>query len=408
MTATTKKVWLGRLQRKSNLLLCLNLPSVFLLGLGICLFQFPVSAQTATTGATLSFPLKYVEMGASSLSSIIIPGKQEVKFRKEPDFGKDKVLRRALKIGSGKDDYIGFAVNLTSRTLYLDLNQNLDLTDDPQGIHKGQGGGGMALFRNVRLNLHKNGVDRSYLLDPFYFYGRDSCYIAIRSSYRGEIELTGRKWKLAVQDNLDGDINPQDRFSITPVAGNAEANRDLPAYSAMPAAKSLFLGGHQYQLSFVFGTGPESSPLTANFKEITSDLGELVLDGQFIRRLVLEGAALVILDPPTRPIRLPVDKYRIQAIYLQSAPGKPMISGNASTIPQFSVITGTPYHLKIGWPLESSVKAAASGNKLQLSYFLKGAGGEQYSLSDSNRSRPPRFAIYKGNRQLAAGNFEFG
>ena len=64
-----------------------------------------------------------------------------MKFRKEPDFGKDKVVRSALRIGPGKNDFMGFAVNLTRRSLYLDLNQNLDLTDDPDGIRREREGG---------------------------------------------------------------------------------------------------------------------------------------------------------------------------------------------------------------------------------------------------------------------------
>jgi hypothetical protein len=103
------------------------------LGLGALFFHPPLRAQTATAGATLSFPLTFTEKG-SSLSTVINLGGQEVKFRKEPDFGKDRIVRRALKVGPDKDDFIGIAADLTTHTLYLDLNQNLDLTDDPQGV----------------------------------------------------------------------------------------------------------------------------------------------------------------------------------------------------------------------------------------------------------------------------------
>jgi hypothetical protein len=372
--------------------------------LGVCLWGLPLLAQTATTGASHSFLLHYAEKNVS-LSSVINAGKQEVKFRKEPAFGKDQVLRRALQIGPNKNDFIGFAVDLTRRTLYLDLNQNLDLTDDPDGVYQGQGGRAYASFANVRLNLRKNGVVRSYLLDPFYFYGRgDAGYIAVKSSYQGEIELYGQKYWVEVQDNLDGVVNRQDQFSI---AVSAEAGR--AGYRPMPVATKLFLSGHQYQLNFTFEAGPGVSPLIANVTEISSPLGELVIDGQFIRRLVLEGdAGLAILDSPTQPIFLPVGKYFVQAVYLQSALSKPALTSNVSRMPQFSVTAGTPYHLRVGGPLESSVTATASGNFLKLSYVLKGVGDEQYSVSNQNSGKPPGIAIYQGDRQLAAGNFQFG
>ncbi len=381
-------------------------PHFFRLLLCLCVFGLPAAAQTESTGTTLSFPLKF-QQSSPSISSPIELGRQEVKFRKEPDFGKDKVLRRPLKIGAGENDYIGLAVNVTRRTLYLDLNQNLDLTDDPGGVYQGEGQGGFLHFVGVQLKLRQNGAARSYWLD-FYFYGRDSGHAEIRSSYLGEIELYGSRWQLEVQDNLDGQINQMDWFSVTPTGSGTEENRRPLGYGPIPAADKLFLGGHLYQLRFVFGPGAGSSPLTANLAEIHPELGELILEGKLIQRLILRGRALVVLDQPAQHTFLPVDSYRVQAVYLQSAPGQLRLSGNTSQIPPISIGAGTPHHLKLGWPLESSVKAAANGNMLRLDFYLRGAGGEQYALSNRNPSRAPRFAIYKGDRQLAAGNFEFG
>jgi hypothetical protein len=403
MALTTLKDGLSH-QRKSALTILL------LLGLGALFFHPPLRAQTATTGATLSFPLTFTEKG-SSLSTVINLGGQEVKFRKEPDFGKDRILRRALKVGPDKDDFIGIAADLTTRTLYLDLNQNLDLTDDPQGVYQGDKSSSsvLTLFRNVRLDLHKNGVDRSYLLDPFHFYGGGADYLAISSAYQGEIELDGRKWRLEVQDNLDGEINRRDRFSITRAASSHQAGGGAPTYSGMPVPISLFVDGHEYRLSFAFGTGPDVPPMTADLTEIRPPLGELVLDGRFIRRLVLEGAGLVVLDSPTRSVLLPVDRYRVRSVYIQPAPGRPVLAASDSAqIAGLSVTPGAPCHLKVGGPLESIVTTTARGNVLQLDYVLKGVGGEQYSLGNTDRVNPPKFAIYQGNHQLASGSFSFG
>ncbi len=370
------------------------------------LWGLPALARTEDTGASFSFPLKY-QSTSSYLSSNFGIGKQEVKFRKEPDFGKDKVLRLALKTGSGKNDYVGFAVNITRKSLYLDLNQNLDLTDDPSGVYRAEARSPFPMFRNVQLKLDKNGTWRAYSLD-FYFGGRDSGWVTVRSSYQGEIELYGQRWRLEVQDNLDGEIAPPDRVSITPAAGDGGESRTLTGYEPIPAAPKLFLGGHLYRIGYAFGTEAEGRLMTASFTEINSDLGELILEGQHVRRLVLEGGALVVLDQPPRSMLLPVDKYRIQAVYLQLAPREPTLFGSAGGISQLSVRTGAPCRLKLGGPLESTVIAGAAGDMLQLSYFLKGSGGEQYSLNNANRGRPPRFAIYKGDRQLVAGNFQFG
>lgn len=392
--------------------LCSHIPvclPALLLGLGVCLFPLPVQAQTAAGGATLSFPLKYVEKGGRLLSSVD-PGKQEVRFRKEPDFGKDKVLRRALIVGPEQNDFVGFAVDLTKRSLYVDLNQNLDLTDDPQGVFKAISTGDLVYFREVPLKLTRNGINRSYLLDPFYFYnGGTASYIGIRSYYAADVELNGQKYRLEVQDNLDGDLDRQDRFLIAPLTGNDEADKVATTYGAMPVPQDLYLGGRRYQVRFSFGAGAEAAPLTADFTETTAPLGDLALEGQFVRRLVLEGdAGLAVIDFPAQAISLPADKYRVQGIYLQSGPGKPTLSGDASQIPQFSVVAGTPSRLKAGGPLESSVTASSSGKMLDLNYILKGAGGEKYSVVNPDRSKPPKYFIYQGNRLMGTGGFEFG
>jgi hypothetical protein len=117
----------------------------------------------------------------------------------------------------------------------------------------------------------------------------------------------------------------------------------------------------------------------------------------------------VILDAaaPGRNL-LPVGRYRVQEIYLHSGPGGSRLFGNVNDFPPVEVAAGAAQHLKIGGPLQSGVQALARGNMLQLDYLMKGAGGEAYTLVNTARSKPPRFAIYKGERQLASGSFEFG
>lgn len=380
---------------------------LWLLVPSLCLLCAPACAQTAAAGTPLSFPLRFVEK-SSSLSLSAEPGKQEVKFVKEPDFGKDKILRNAFQVGPGKGDFLGFAVDFTRRTLYLDLNQNLDLTDDPQGVFQGEKSASpdTASFKNVRIRVQKNGIDRVYLLGSFYYFSDNSGYADIKSSYIGEVELYGRKWRLEVMDNLDGKIDDQDQFTIVLAAGGDDA-KTPPPYAGMKVPQNLFLDSHQYELKFAYDPAPDTSPLTVHITEISAPVGNLILDGQFIRRLVLKGKGLVILDSPAQANTVPVDKYQIQSVYLQAA-GDPMLSTNASAIPSFSITAGAPVPLKIGGPVTSSVKAVSRGSTLQLNYLLKGAGGELYTAVKPDPKKPPKVVIYQGDRQLGTGNFEFG
>ena len=75
--------------------------------LPLILLSLPAPGRTDTKSATLTFQLS----GAQSDTALtLVPGKQEVKFRKEPTFGNGKVLRRCLTVGPGKNDFVGYAV----------------------------------------------------------------------------------------------------------------------------------------------------------------------------------------------------------------------------------------------------------------------------------------------------------
>lgn len=371
-------------------------PALIALGIFFCL---TARATAADSGATFSFPLKYSETGFTQFINFQDGGKQEFKFRKEPKFGKDRILRHALKVGPKREDYMGFAVNLTSRTLYIDLNRNLDLTDDLRGVVKGTGNSNNAIFINLRLNLSKDGVDRQYLMDLFC-YGQSPSYMMIKSTYRGDIELYGQKWQVELRDNLDGVIDRQDQISISP----QDSEKPLGFRSMQPADR-IFMGGRLYQVAYRFGAG---SVLTADFRETGCTLGQLALEGQHIQRMILEGTALAILDSPGTQIPLPAGSYRIRDVLLQTNPYRGNLTGNLSKLPEIRIAAGTPYHMKLGGPLQNTVAVEAHGSFLQLDYRLAGAGGESYSVNAPDRNKPPRFAIHKGDRLVAAGNFQFG
>ncbi len=65
-----------------------------------------------------------------------------------------------------------------------------------------------------------------------------------------------------------------------------------------------------------------------------------------------------------------------------------------------------PAVLKVGAPLKQSVRAQRRKNLLFLNYELLGVGGHNYV--QAQRGTPPQFAIYRGDKKIASGKFEFG
>ncbi len=56
--------------------------------------------------------------------------------------------------------------------------------------------------------------------------------------------------------------------------------------------------------------------------------------------------------------------------------------------------------------MRNIVQVKRSGGCLILDYKLLGRGGESYYCSEEHRS--PGFVVYKGQSQIASGQFEYG
>ena len=77
------------------------------------------------------------------------------------------------------------------------------------------------------------------------------------------------------------------------------------------------------------------------------------------------------------------------------------MSGN-----NFTIDPNSTTELKMGAPLTQTITVNRTGKILRLGYGLHGIGGEEYTSSD--RSNPPKFAVYKGDKKVGGDKFEFG
>jgi hypothetical protein len=107
---------------------------------------------------------------------------------------------------------------------------------------------------------------------------------------------------------------------------------------------------------------------------------------------------------PEETIELPPGEYRVQQVRLEG--GYTCNNMGVSGYDWVTVAADKPATLKVGAPLIPTVKVQREGRILRLSYELRGVGGEIYT--GGNRSKPPTFAVYKGQTQIASGQFEFG
>lgn len=103
---------------------------------------------------------------------------------------------------------------------------------------------------------------------------------------------------------------------------------------------------------------------------------------------------------PEETVELPPGEYRLRQVRLEGG----YTSGGR--VDWVTVAVDKPATLKVGAPLVPAVRVQRQGRILRLTYELRGVGGEIYTGGD--RSKPPTFAVYKGDKQIASGKFEFG
>jgi hypothetical protein len=133
-------------------------------------------------------------------------------------------------------------------------------------------------------------------------------------------------------------------------------------------------------------------------------VGELKLEGKDVERLVLRrnDGHTEIPTNPGQIIRLPAGEYLLQDVRLKGAYTRSRSAVNE----RITIRAGQQELVKVGAPLVPTIKVQRQGRILRLSYDLLGVGGESYTGGD--RSTPPTFTVYKGDKQITSGQFEFG
>jgi len=135
-------------------------------------------------------------------------------------------------------------------------------------------------------------------------------------------------------------------------------------------------------------------------------LGKLKIEGEHIERLVLrrEDGREERFDKPRETIQLPEGKYHLLESHLDG--GYVCFQGAGPQSKWITIAENEPAELKVGAPLKQTIEVKRQGKILNLDYRLLGIGGEAYTMAD--RSNPPGFKVYKGDKEIASGRFTYG
>jgi hypothetical protein len=363
-------------------------------------------------------------------------------FAREPVFSGSQVFRGQFVLDRSTNQVVPFAWDFRERKLYLDLNHNGDLTDDPAGMLTASGQG-LQLFRGIRLPFASADGPYDVLVDAHVFGNERTprVFLYVRSLWEGAVELNGKKWYLAVIDWPDGRFGPTaslkeigDRMILRPWADRGEPFLwwhatlqhvhalshvklvDFPfryagnaeVFDAFNVPASLFLPGQAYRLEYHFKHGGN---LEVAFHAFQPPLGKLHLGGEDLRRVVLDGGAAgitAVLDSPGTEVEVPAGIYPRQIVLLQRAGFTNVAVGLGTNT--LAVTEAQPATLNAGGPLRNlvGVTPQPSSGVLFMSYLLKNAAGIAFRLAFEDQKAPPRLEIRQGDSLVAQDRFRFG
>jgi hypothetical protein len=236
---------------------------------------------------------------------------------------------------------------------------------------------------------------------------------SVRSYWSGRVSLHGREWQVGIIENLNEPIGSATGGDLLLRPWEERGG----AFSAVGGSldafgyrRNLFVDGHAYELERTYVQQENAPRFRLQFRETPVQLGELNITGKCIGRAVLVSPQMgAVLDSPGPGVKLPVGKYENARVVLKSGnisatrkdfgypPPRPL---------QLEVSASTPAALKAGGPLTNAVSVTRRGKLLNFSYSLTGAEGEAYELQGARKQ--PGFAVFRGDKQIASGKFEFG
>ena len=370
----------------------------------------------SSAGQVVTASLDYREVEYPFVNWSVAVTTRVLAFKKEPAFSAGKVTRGTLQLSGAASNEVAFAWDRSAGKLYLDLNRNLDLTDDTGGVFSCQGGSrqnNYQTFRQIHLPCNAVAGGHPMLVDlTFSDFGGLNCTAAGRAFWQGKATLQGEEWQVGLlwPPGEQRGLSESRNLLLRPWS---ERNKSFNLYggslAAVPFSQMLFLGNHAYQLQCTNEAQGDGAKVRLQFTEQKPSLGELKITGDFVQRATLEGGLyLLVLDKPEATVKVPVGRYGAAKVWLKKGATEAYLDGRAQAAAgRITISEKAPVMLTVGGPLTNSVAVGRRGRNLSLSYELVGAGGA-YQMVNEDRSNPPEFTVYQGDKKLAAGKFQFG
>ena len=373
-------------------------------------------AVTPPSGPGQTAYLDYQEVNYTVVAWGVPVNFRSAPFQKEPAWSAAKVIRGTLRFGNDNSNSMAFAWDRGTGKLYLDLNRNLDVTDDAAGVFvsRDRAAASYASFTNIRLPIKTASGDRRFLVDlRFQDYGGGvSCTATLHSFWQGKVTLGDEDWQIGIVANPFGSPVSLERshLLLRPWAEREEPfGVNVWSPETFPFAGKLFVQGRAFALASTNEAQGDKARLALRLTGQQPALGELKISGAMVERVMLKGGPyLVVVFKPDTVVRVPAGRYGEFEVWLKQGDA---VAHRDEVGGRLTIDASKSATLAAGGPLTNSVSVRRRGKFLDLSYQLVGASGEAYQLVPRDRTQPaqpPEFTIYRGDRKIASGKFQFG
>jgi hypothetical protein len=334
-------------------------------------------------------------------------------FRKEPAVSARFLFRGMLRLGKDTNNAFGLIWDSPKRQLYVDLNRNLDLTDDPAGVFSSTNKGFQQSFYGVAMTLKTEAGALPVVAQLDLSVDADGkspqVRLASRSLWQARQVIHGKEWQVAAVDELFGSERPGAARFLVLRPWEMRTNQVYVRYAAsgiFPFPERLFWQGRAFRMERRLENDGGAPVCRLEFAPQQTPLTELRLSGKSLAYAVLEATNgyTVVLDEPGAGVKIPPGVYDLRAAWLRQGAAAAFWTG----YPPLVVRATTATNLVLGGPLTNWVTLARSGRKLIMSYRLQGANDESYRLAREDRGKPPEFTVYRGGKRVFGDRFEFG
>ncbi len=388
---------------------------------------------TSTPDILPPVSLEYRELPARVMGRQLSILPRTIPFPKEPELAGRKVGRgtilSAFYAGSPKFESnncinISFLWDYRAGKLYLDLRGDGDLANAPvfftterPSVKLRSGNYFYQPFTNINLAFG-HGSDRRPRLVDLHFYGYDGqnasgANLVWRCYWQGRLTLGGRDWQIGLVENPNHLGTAKDGYLLLRPWSERESPFSVEdgLLTGFECPTNLYFQDRAYQLKFDY-----ISDAAPNYKlllsEITPESGELLVQGQFIDRMILRN------DEPTSPFtavldsaglhaRIPAGSYYLFGVCLKHNGTAAFRTYWRRQPLKVTIPPGATTNLAAGGPLTNWAVIEKHERALSIDYELRGADGT-YRLATNDRANPARFAVYRAGEKLASGNFQYG